>query len=198
MFKKLLPILGLLLLVSCEGELTEEQIADAVNGTGTVTVPPPPPKPITNWLDKAEFLTDKTCTVTSTTLTDDDIANFGSNATSVNYLIGQEFKLGSGTYFYSTGTGRSYLDFESSVALNGNARMFIGANKEETHNTLSIGTPSSNDDAYLSTRSSYTLDDEGNMVGTMQWIGTDVGRDGPGLTMFDQETEVFTITLKCK
>ena len=196
MFKKLLPILGLLLLVSCEGELTTEQLEDAVNGAGTETVAP---KPITDWLDQAAFLEDATCTVTSTTLTDEFINEVGENRTSVDYFMGQEFKLGGGTNSYSKSTGREYIGFQSDAALNPNVRMFITTNKEGTHNSLNIGTPSGNNDEDLSIRAgSFTLNDEGTVVGTMEWMRTDVGREFPRYTIFNQETEVFTITLKCK
>ena len=206
MFKKLLPILGLLLLVSCQidTEDTElcangdqdacQRIADSL----TTHTPPPPPKPINDWLDKADFLTDKTCTVTETTLTDEFINEVGSNETSVNYLIGQEMKLGGGTYSHSKSTGREYIGFQSDATLNGNVRLFISTNKEGTHNSFNVGTPSGNTDENLSIRTFYTLNDAGTLVGTMVWMRTDVGRDVPQYTMFDEVTEVFTITLKCK
>ena len=192
MFKKLLPILGLLLLVSCEGELTEEQITNAVNGTGTVTIPP---QPITNWLDKAAFLEGKTCTVTETTLTDEFINALGPTQTSVDYLIGQEFKLGNGHDSFNHNSGTEYIGFQSDAALNSNVRMFIRADEGgEMNDFLTVGTQSNNEDENLSVRkASYTLDDAGTIVGTMEWIRTDVG-----YTLLNQETEVFTITLKCK
>ena len=195
MFKKLLPILGLLLLVSCEGELTVEQLEDAVNGTGTVTLPPPPPKLITNWLDKADFLANKTCTVTETTLTNDFIKAIDPEGTLVDYMIGQEFKLSNGHGSFNHTSETEYIGFQSDAALNSKVRMFIRADEGgEINDYLTVGTlNSSGNDENLSIRKAiYTLDEAGTIVGTMTWL-----RVGQVYTLLNQETEKFTITLKC-
>ena len=192
MFKKLLPILGLLLLVSCEGELTEKQIEDAVNGTSTETIPP---KPITNWLDKADFLANKTCTVTETTLTNEFINDVASNDTSVNFFIGQEFKLGNGDTHLSKATLKEYIRFEDD---NTEAKMNIRSDEAGEYNTMTVSASAGSGENLSIRVGSYTLNDAGTVVGTMEWMRTDVGRDYRYHTMFNQETEVFTITLNCK
>ena len=139
--KKLLPILGLLLLVSCNVEET----GDCLNGDKSACERAAKVEraEITDWIKITDFLVDRTCSLSSIDITDEEVEleggekdiSFEEVAAFDSTLDFPEDRIGS--------SGMKYKTLTDSLVSGDGIRMTVSASEDGSNNTVILGLRSS-------------------------------------------------------